>query len=77
MLIQLNRPERMNALGVELRTELAAAFNEFKDNPDLEVAVFTGTGRAFCAGEDMKEALERGPREVLPIQLATPSTMAR
>ena len=60
MLIQLNRPERMNALGVELRTELAAAFTEFKDNPDLEVAVFTGTGRAFCAGEDMKEALERG-----------------
>lgn len=60
MLVQLNRPERLNALGVELRTELAAAFTEFKNNPDLEVAVFTGTGRAFCAGEDMKEALERG-----------------
>ena len=60
MLIQLNRPERLNALGVELRTEMGAAFTEFKDNPDLEVAVFTGTGRAFCAGEDMKEALERG-----------------
>lgn len=60
MLIQLNRPERLNALGVELRTGMAAAFTEFKDNPDLEVAVFTGTGRAFCAGEDMKESLERG-----------------
>ena len=60
MLIRLNRPERMNALGVQLRTEMAAAFTEFRDNPDLEVAVFTGTGRAFCAGEDMKEALERG-----------------
>ena len=60
MLIQLNRPERLNALGMELRTEMAAAFTEFKDNPDLEVAVFTGTGRAFCAGEDMKEALDRG-----------------
>ena len=60
MLIQLNRPERLNALGVDLRTEMAAAFTEFKDNPGLEVAVFTGTGRAFCAGEDMKEALERG-----------------
>ena len=56
MLIQMNRPERMNALGVELRTELAAAFTEFKDDPDSEVAVFTGTGRAFCAGEDMKES---------------------
>ena len=60
MLVQLNRPNRMNALGVELRTELAEAFTEFKDNPDLEVAVLTGTGRAFCAGEDMKESLERG-----------------
>jgi len=60
MLIQLNRPERMNALGVDLRTELAAAFAEFKDNPALEVAVLTGTGRAFCAGEDMKETLEQG-----------------
>ena len=60
MLIQLNRPERLNALGVELRTEMAAAFTEFKDNPDLEVVVLTGTGRAFCAGEDMKESLERG-----------------
>ena len=60
MLITLNRPERLNALGVELRTEMAAAFTEFKDNPDVEVAVFTGAGRAFCAGEDMKESLERG-----------------
>ncbi len=60
MQITLNRPERMNALGVALRTEMAEAFTELRDNRDLEVAVFTGTGRAFCAGEDMKEALERG-----------------
>jgi enoyl-CoA hydratase/carnithine racemase len=60
MLVRLNRPERMNALGVQLRTGMAEAFTEFKENPDLEVAVLTGTGRAFCAGEDMKEALERG-----------------
>ncbi|MBI4083576.1 MAG: enoyl-CoA hydratase/isomerase family protein [Candidatus Lambdaproteobacteria bacterium] len=60
MLVQMNRPDRLNALGVQLRTELAQAFIEFKDNPELEVAVFTGSGRAFCAGEDMKESLERG-----------------
>ncbi len=60
MLVQLNRPDRLNALGVQLRAEMAQAFIEFKDNPDLEVAVLTGTGRAFCAGEDMKESLEQG-----------------
>jgi enoyl-CoA hydratase/carnithine racemase len=60
MLVQLNRPDRLNALGLELRTEMFAAFTEFNQNPDLEVAVLTGTGRAFCAGDDMKEVLERG-----------------
>ena len=60
MVIKLNRPDRLNALGFQLRSEMADAFTEFRDNPHLEVAVLTGTGRAFCAGEDMKEALERG-----------------
>ena len=60
MLVQLNRPDRLNALGLELRTEMFAAFTEFNNNPDLEVSVLTGTGRAFCAGDDMKEVLERG-----------------
>ena len=60
MVIRMNRPERLNAISAELRGELAAAWREFRDAPELEVAIFTGTGRAFCAGEDMKEALERG-----------------
>ncbi|MEE2880375.1 MAG: enoyl-CoA hydratase/isomerase family protein [Chloroflexota bacterium] len=60
MVIKLNRPDRLNALGFQLRSEMAEAFVEFQNNSDLEVAVLTGTGRAFCAGEDMKEALERG-----------------
>ncbi len=59
LLVRLNRPERLNAMGAELRAEMARAFTTFKEDPDLEVAVFTGTGRAFCAGEDMKESLER------------------
>ncbi len=58
--IRLNRPERMNALGSEMRAALAAAWCEFRDSRDLEVAIYTGTGRAFCAGEDMKESVERG-----------------
>jgi enoyl-CoA hydratase/carnithine racemase len=60
MVIRMNRPERLNALGTELRAALAEAWSEFRDSPDLEVAILTGTGRAFCAGEDMKESVARG-----------------
>lgn len=60
MVLRMNRPERMNALSTELRNELADAWCEFRDSSTLEVAIFTGTGRAFCAGEDMKESLARG-----------------
>jgi enoyl-CoA hydratase/carnithine racemase len=80
MVIRMNRPERMNALGTELRAALADAWCELRDNNALEVAIFTGTGRAFCAGEDMKESLERGtagsasgpaPRKENPYDLGT------
>ncbi len=58
--IRMNRPERLNALGSELRVALADAWCEFRDSRELEVAIYTGTGRAFCVGEDMKESVERG-----------------
>ncbi len=68
--VRMNRPERLNALGGEMRTLLAEAWIEFRESRDLEVAIFTGTGRGFCAGEDMKESLadgapggRRAPRE--------------
>ncbi len=60
MVIRMNRPERLNALGAEMRDGLAQAWCEFRDSRELEVAIYTGTGRAFCAGDDMKEAVERG-----------------
>ena len=66
MLIRMNRPERLNALGAELRTALAETWREFRDSPALEVAILTGTGRAFCAGEDMKESLARGAPGIPP-----------
>jgi enoyl-CoA hydratase/carnithine racemase len=58
--IRMNRPERLNALGSDLRAALADAWCEFRDSRELEVAIYTGTGRAFCVGEDMKESVERG-----------------
>jgi enoyl-CoA hydratase/carnithine racemase len=58
--VRMNRPERLNALNREMRTMLGEAWTEFRTAKDLEVAIFTGTGRGFCAGEDMKESLEVG-----------------
>lgn len=53
--ITLNRPERLNAINPALLTDFAAALREARDNPSVEVIVLTGAGRAFCAGDDLKE----------------------
>ena len=58
--VRMNRPERLNALNHELRSQLAETWTEFRHDNELEVAIFTGAGRAFCAGEDMKESLKDG-----------------
>ena len=60
LVVRMNRPDRLNALSHEMRTELSEAWNEFRHSRELEVAIFTGTGRAFCVGEDMKESLKGG-----------------
>jgi enoyl-CoA hydratase/carnithine racemase len=60
LIVRMNRPERLNALNHEMRTRLAETWTEFRRDDGLEVAVFTGAGRAFCAGEDMKESLAEG-----------------
>jgi enoyl-CoA hydratase/carnithine racemase len=60
LIVRMNRPERLNALNTEMRTMLAETWTAFRRDEGLEVAIFTGTGRAFCAGEDMKETLEHG-----------------
>ncbi|AXC50948.1 enoyl-CoA hydratase/isomerase family protein [Paracoccus suum] len=60
-IITINRPDRMNALGLAVREGLWDAFHRFEDDSDLQVAILTATGtRAFCAGLDLKEASETG-----------------
>lgn len=51
--ITLNRPERLNALNVELATALAAALRRAAADPGLRAIVLTGAGRGFCAGGDV------------------------
>ena len=55
---------------------MAEAFTKFHNDNNLEVAILTGTGRGFCAGEDMKESLDRGiagsPKEMVKKDLTNP-----
>lgn len=53
--LTLNRPERLNALTVEMGRELSDAVERVKGDLGSRVLVLTGAGRAFCAGEDVKE----------------------
>jgi enoyl-CoA hydratase/carnithine racemase len=60
-LITLNRPEAMNAVNTQLRTELISAMGAASTNPAVRAVVLTGAGeRAFCAGQDLAEAVEYG-----------------
>ena len=71
-IITINRPEQRNALGQEVREGLFAAWDRFERDPALRVAILTGAGeKAFCAGGDLKEMVERQlqvpPRDMFPV----------
>jgi len=53
--ITLNRPEKLNALSRPLWKELQKALQEADTSDDVSVIALTGTGRAFCAGDDIGE----------------------
>jgi methylglutaconyl-CoA hydratase len=56
--ITLNRPERRNALTIELLAELTAAIKVTSDEPHERVLVLRGAGAAFCTGLDLKQAAD-------------------
>src|SRR3954453_12556315 len=56
--ITFNRPEAMNSLDVATKEALLAAVRQVADDPAVRCVVLTGTGRAFCVGQDLKEHVE-------------------
>ena len=56
--LTLNRPDAYNALNVTLGRELFAAALELDEDPDVRCIVMTGSGRAFCAGGDVKDFVD-------------------
>jgi len=57
--ITLNRPEKRNALSLELMQELIAALRNASTQPDTRVIVIDGAGPAFSAGHDLSEMIDR------------------
>jgi enoyl-CoA hydratase/carnithine racemase len=53
--ITLNRPDRMNVYNSRMRTELISVFDRTDADDAVKAVVFTGSGRAFCAGADISE----------------------
>ncbi|MBB6626892.1 enoyl-CoA hydratase/isomerase family protein [Nocardioides sp. KIGAM211] len=66
--ITLNRPDAMNSLDIATKELLLATVREVADDPAARCVVLTGTGRAFCTGQDLKEhiqLLESGSSDAL------------
>ena len=60
MTVTMNRPERLNALHPPANAELGEVFDEFAADDDMWVAIITGAGRAFSAGNDLRYQAESG-----------------
>ena len=78
--ITLNRPQALNAMNLQLILDVARAFDDANACPDTRAIVFTGAGRAFCAGDDRNEHVhpeteQEARRLVDAIQAATVAIM--
>src|SRR5215510_2466540 len=66
LIVTIERPERLNALHPPGNLELGKVFDDFAADPELWVAIITGRGRAFSAGNDLRYQAEGGKRSPMP-----------
>ena len=70
--VQLDRPEVLNALSEELMDELVASLETLDDEPDIRCIVLTGSDKAFAAGADIKQSfIDATPASMLEQDLTT------
>jgi 2-(1,2-epoxy-1,2-dihydrophenyl)acetyl-CoA isomerase len=67
-IITLNRPDSMNAFDTELRADVVAAFGRAAADDAVRVVIFTGEGRCFSAGADLKAGIDRDVEEILQVE---------
>jgi enoyl-CoA hydratase len=64
-IVQLNRPQAMNAFNTTMLNELFDALEDFDKNEQVGAMVVTGSEKAFAAGADIKEMSESSPFEMI------------
>src|SRR5438552_2743627 len=62
--ITLNRPERLNALTVEMADALSAALAEAEADKSCRAILLSGAGRGFCAGQDLTAIVDMPPADI-------------
>ena len=75
--VRLNRPEAMNALDVATKELLLQALQQVAEDPAVRCVVLTGSGRAFCVGQDLREhvgLLREGSDEAVPHRARSTTT---
>ena len=60
-ILTLNRPEKLNAMNLELKNELYHALSEVEEEDDIRVVIMTGAGKSFSSGHDMSAPLSELP----------------
>jgi len=75
--VTLNRPERRNALTIELLTELVAAIKVASDMPHERIIILRGAGAAFCTGMDLKAATPQNAHAMAELVAETLLTLSQ
>ena len=70
-IVTLNRPEALNALNLQMTTELSQALDGFEADPDITAIILTGSDKAFAAGADIKEIQDKSFIDVFDEQFVT------
>ena len=60
-IITLNRPEKLNAMNLEMKNEMSNALSKMEVDDDIRAVILTGAGRAFSSGHDNDDPLENMP----------------
>lgn len=58
--LTLNRPERLNSFTEPMALQLQESLKNAADNGDVRCVLLTGNGKAFCAGQDLPEVVDKG-----------------